>query len=185
MSIGKFLKFKEKFELHKQQKTEVAALSLSLKKTYDSVSAPAPKKLRNITSFCSNVNLTSLLEKSDNGMIVLKNKKELGNDHRQIMCRIIVDHFVSNGITMGKTEFRTMSEKIMAAFPTESNISIYYVEPEGKSRKAKGKLPDRFFNFTRLLKKHNILESARTGSVAISKDLFNFIKAFLRRNYIF
>jgi acetolactate synthase small subunit len=51
---------------------------------------------------------------------------------------------------------------------TESDISIYYVEPEDKPRKTKEKLPDRFFNFTRVLKQHNVLESTRTGSVAIS-----------------
>jgi hypothetical protein len=168
MSIGKFLKFKEKFNKYQQMKKEQAVISPPIRT--NEFPSPAPKKkLKTDTNFCSNVNLTRLLETSDNGLMILNNKEELGNNHRQILCRIIVDHFISNDVTMGKIEFKKMAEKIMLEFPTESDINIYYVEPVGKSRKVKGKLAERYFNYTRLLKKHNILES-RTESVSSSNE---------------
>jgi hypothetical protein len=57
------------------------------------------------------------------------------------MSRMIVDHF-GHGVTMGKTEFRMMTAKVMWAFPTELDIFIHNVKSKGNSRKAKVKLTD-------------------------------------------
>jgi hypothetical protein len=170
--IGTFLKFKEKFDDHKKNQNHKISNDSSTKRLNATQSNTPAKRLKKDIDFCIGLDLENLLQSTKKGELVLQNKDKLINKDRQHLCQIIVDHFVNNNISMGLVEFQLMKEKIGTCFPSESsNLRIYYVKPEGSTKKAKGRLAERYFNYTNLLKKHDILESKKisrnTGSFCI------------------
>jgi hypothetical protein len=156
--MGTLLKFKKEYQNY--LKTKKQQVNQFEKRPYITEESQRPtKKLKKEFNFCLNLNLESLLKQSLKGELVLENSESLNNIHRQYMCQIIVDDFVKNEVKMGIPEFENIKQKIISLFPTDAeNADIYFCKPIKDCRKPKGKLPDRYYNFTRLLRKHNVLQ---------------------------
>jgi len=63
--------------------------------------------------FASDIDLFQLLMETKKGNVVWQNRANLSNSNRQVMCQIIVDHFIENDVTMGVAEFKQMQQKIL------------------------------------------------------------------------
>jgi hypothetical protein len=167
--VGIYAKFKKHYETYIgniDTNINLSTMKRSIS-NLDPTTKQAPKKLKKDTDFCTDLDLSSLLQKTKKGELVYQNRENLTNADRQYLCQIIVEHFVNSGVSMGILEFQVMKEKIKEVFNKEAeNINIYYTCPDkgAKNQKPKGKLPDKFFNFTKLLKKRNILEHTRVSS---------------------
>jgi hypothetical protein len=167
--MGVYAKFKEQYDKYITHNND-NNINPTKRKPADASQIPSTsaKRLKKDVDFSLELDLLSLLKKTKKGEVVLTNQLNLSNSDRQALCQIIVDHFVNNGITMGLFEFQNIKSKIKDLFTSEaSNIDIYYTQPDRsiKNSKPKGKLPDKFFNFTKLLKKNNILERSRANVI--------------------
>jgi hypothetical protein len=75
------------------------------------------------------------------------------------MCQIIVYDLVKNEVKIGIPKIENMKQKIISLFSTDAKNAVkYFCKPIKDLRNPKGKLSDRYCNFTKLLRKYNVFE---------------------------
>ncbi|CAG9820577.1 unnamed protein product [Phaedon cochleariae] len=105
--------------------------------------------------------LVTLLEKYTDGKIVILNKKKLNNDHRQKLCKVIVNELISLfGPDLRAHQFVQVCEEIERVFENELTETYYIPYSAGgeKSKKGsgpKGKLWCRYVNVRAALRLAN------------------------------
>lgn len=93
------------------------------------------------------INLEEILLKTVDGKDVIakyKSTKSLNDKDQTGIVRIIVDHYILNGIKMDAKIMESVATAISKIFATESETT-YYI-PRTKTKNASGKLYDRYYN---------------------------------------
>lgn len=106
--------------------------------------------------FAKDLDLKKILHSNLYGNLVLSYAENiLPSKMKNQLSKIIIDEFINNGVNMGTKEFQIVAEKIKEYFPLEDPLEYYVAGKDGI--KSRGKIPDRFYNVKRELKKHKFL----------------------------